>query len=148
MALTWYANQSDCESCRFGALAVIAPLMERMNIAQIINHHLPADPQAELDYGTTLSVLMAARLYSPLALRNVAAWVEESGADILWNIPPAKMNDDRLGRALDAFFEQRHSILALCMCVASSACHCRTSITIRRTCYSPASTRKLKLAKG
>ena len=27
-------------------------------------------------------------------------------------MPPEKMNDDRLGRALDAFFTQRHSILA------------------------------------
>jgi transposase len=83
-----------------------------MNVAQIINQHLPADPQAEFDYGTTLSLLMAARLYSPVALSNVAGWARETGADILWNIPPEKLNDDRLGRALDAFFEQRHSILA------------------------------------
>src|SRR4029077_11734530 len=31
---------------------------------------------------------------------------------ILWNLPADKLNDDRLGRALDAFFDQRHSILA------------------------------------
>lgn len=79
---------------------------------QIIDQHLPADPQAEFDYGTTLSLLMAARLYSPMALSNVAEWAQKSGAEILWNMPPEKINDDRLGRALDAFFEQRHSILA------------------------------------
>lgn len=111
-AFTWYGNQSDAEACRFGALAVIFPLIERMNVIPIINQHCPADPQAEYDYGTTLSLLMAARLYSPLALRNVAEWAKDSGADILWGIPPEKLNDDRLGRALDAFFEQRHSILA------------------------------------
>ena len=94
------------------ALAVIFPLIERMNVVRIINQHLPADPQAEFDYGTTLSLLMAARLYSPLALRNVAEWAKQTGADILWGIPPEKLNDDRLGRALDAFFTQRHSILA------------------------------------
>lgn len=112
MAFTWYGNQTDTEACRFGPLAVIYPLLERMNVKQIINQHVPADPQAEFDYGTTLSLLMAARLYSPLGLSNVAAWATHSGADILWNIPPEKLNDDRLGRALDAFFEQRHSILA------------------------------------
>jgi transposase len=111
-ALTWYGNQSDAEACRFGALAVIFPLLERMNVVNIINQHCPADPQAEYDYGTTLSLLMAARLYSPLALSNVATWAKDSGADILWGIPPEKLNDDRLGRALDAFFQQRHSILA------------------------------------
>jgi transposase len=112
MTFTWYGNQSTAESCRFGALAVIFPLFERMNIRQIINQHLPADPQAEFDYGTTLSLLMAARLYGPIALSNVAKWAEETGADILWNIAPEKLNDDRLARALDAFFTQRHSILA------------------------------------
>jgi len=47
-----------------------------------------------------------------VALSNVAAWAAESGADILWGIAPEKLNDDRLGRSLDAFFKQRHSILA------------------------------------
>jgi transposase len=111
-AFTWYGNQSDAEACRFGSLAVIFPLIERMNVISIINQHCPADPQAEYDYGTTLSLLMAARLYSPLALSNVAEWARQTGADILWNIPPEKLNDDRLGRALETFFGQRHSILA------------------------------------
>jgi transposase len=111
-ALTWYGNQSNVETCRFGALAVIYPLIERMNVKQIINQHCPADPQAEFDYGTTLSLLIAARLYSPLALSNVAQWAADTGADILWGIPSEKLNDDRLGRALDAFFQQRHSVLA------------------------------------
>ena len=112
MSFAWYGNQSESEACRFGALAVIFPLLERMNVMGIINQHLPADPQAEYDYGTTLSLLMAARLYSPMALSNVAEWAHDSGADILWNMPLEKINDDRLGRSLDAFFEQRHSILA------------------------------------
>lgn len=112
MSLAWYGNQSELESRRIGALALIVPLLERMNVAEIINQHLPADPQAEFDYGTTLSLLMAARLYSPTALSNVAEWAEESGADLLWGMPSEKINGDRLGLALNAFFEQRHLILA------------------------------------
>jgi hypothetical protein len=112
MAFTWYGNQSEAEACRYGALAVIVPLLERMNVMQIIDRHIPADPQAEFTYGQSLSLLMAARLYSPTALSKVAEWAGDSGADILWNMPVEKMNDDRLGRALDALFEQRHSILA------------------------------------
>ena len=111
-AFTWYGNQTETEACRFGALAVIFPLIQRMNVIQIINQHCPADPQAEYDYGSILSLLMAARLYSPVALSNVGEWAQDSGADILWDIPPEKLNDDRLGRSLDAFFKERHSILA------------------------------------
>ena len=112
MTITWYGNQSTAQSCNFGALAVIWPLLQRMNVASIINQHLPADPQAEFDHGGILTLLMAARLYSPVALVNVQKWAAESGADILWGIPAEKLNDDRLGRSLDAFFTQRHSILA------------------------------------
>ena len=51
MALTWYGNQSSAEGCNFGALAMLWPLLERMQVANIINAHLPADPQAEFDHG-------------------------------------------------------------------------------------------------
>jgi transposase len=112
MSFTWYENQSEVEGCNFGALAVLWPLLERMRVAELINRHVPADPQAEFDHGRVLSLLLAARLYRPVALVNVAAWAKESGADILWELPVEKLNDDRLGRALDAFFTQRHSILA------------------------------------
>ncbi len=109
---TWYGSQTDVETATFGALAVIEPMIQKINLAGIINQHLPADPQAEFDHGAILSMLAAARLYSPVALSNVGEWAEQSGADTLWNIPAEKLNDDRLGRSLDAFFTQRHSILA------------------------------------
>jgi transposase len=112
MAITWYGNQSSAESCNFGKLAVVWPLLERMNVAGIINRHLPADERAEFDHGTVLSLLIAARLYHPVALVNVANWASESGADILWDIPVEKITDDRLGKSLDAFFTRRHSILS------------------------------------
>ncbi len=113
-AATWYGNQANdnVEARNIGTLAVIAPLLKRMNVAEIIDQHLPADPRAEFDYGSILSVLIAARMFSPLGLVNVANWAKDSGAELLWNIPADKLNDDRLGKALDAFFTQRHSILA------------------------------------
>ncbi len=118
---TWYGNQSDVEGLAFGALAVIEPMIQKINLAGIINQHLPVDVQAEFDHGRLLSLLTAARLYSPVALSNVADWAEKSGADILWDIPVDKLNDDRLGRSLDAFFTQRHSILgSLVLHVAST----------------------------
>ena len=112
MSLTWYGSQSTADSCNFGPLAVVWPLLERMQVANIINRFLPTDRQAEFDHGRILTLLIAARLYSPVALSNVGRWAVDSGADILWDMPPEKINDDRLGRSLDAFFKQRHSILA------------------------------------
>src|SRR3989442_2521040 len=91
MAPTWYGNQSAAESCNLGALAVVWPLLERMNVVEIINRHIPADAQAEFDHGTVLSLLIAARLYNPVALVNVKRWAADSGADILWDMPVEKI---------------------------------------------------------
>ena len=51
MTITWYGNQSEAEGCHFGALAMLWPLLQRMQIARIIDRHLPADPQAEFSHG-------------------------------------------------------------------------------------------------
>jgi transposase len=112
MSFTWYGNQSEAESSDLGPLAVIFPLIQRMRIAEIIDQSVYTDPQADFSAGTVLSLLVAARLYSPMALTSIGAWAEQSGADILFGIPAEKLNDDRLGRALEGLFEQRHTILA------------------------------------
>src|SRR5271156_642240 len=112
MSLTWRGPALVDEFVvNVGPLALIHPLLQKLDIAGIIDRHLPPDPQRELSHGQVLAVLLAARLSQPTALVNVAAWARKAGADILWNLPADKLNDDRLGRALDAFFEQRHSIL-------------------------------------
>jgi len=109
---TWYGGQINAKGAAFGSLVVIAPLLEQMRVADIIDQHLPADEQAEFGYGTILSLLIAARVYSPVALSRVSEWAVASGADVLWKIDADKLNDDRIGRALDAFYDQRHSILS------------------------------------
>jgi len=112
MSINWFASATRDDSCQLGSLAVIAPILQQMDVAAIIDRHLPADPQAEFPWGSVLSLLVAARLSHPVALMNVADWAHHAGADLLWNIPAEKLNDDRLGRALDHFYNQRHSILA------------------------------------
>ena len=112
MCISWSGTVLPRASCNLGPLAVIAPLLEQMDIAAIIDRHLPPDPQREFSHGQVLRMLLGARLAQPLALVNVADWAQESGAEFLWGIPADKLNDDRLGRSLDAFFTQRHSILA------------------------------------
>jgi transposase len=108
---SWQGLPATHEVLNAGPLALLTPLLERLDLAGIINQHLPADPQQQLSHGDVLSLLVAARLCQPTALVNVADWAKKSGADLLWNLPVDKLNDDRLGRSLDAFFEQRHAIL-------------------------------------
>src|SRR5580698_7799898 len=101
-AFTWRGTGSDQEVVNLGPLALIHPLLDQLDIEAIIDRHLPPDPQLEFSHGQVLSLLLAARLCQPTALVNVATWAKKTGADILANIPADKLNDDRLGRALDA----------------------------------------------
>jgi transposase len=110
MADAWHGPTLDDHTLDFGPLALIAPLLQRLDIAALIDQHLPPDPQLAFSHGRVLSLLLAARLCQPTALVNVSTWAQRSGADLLWDIPADCLNDDRLGRALDAFFTQRHSI--------------------------------------
>jgi hypothetical protein len=111
MADAWHGPTLTDKTLTFGPLALIVPLLQRLDIAPIIDRHLPPDPQLAFSHGRILSLLLAARLCQPTALINVPSWAERTGADLLWDLPADCLNDDRLGRALDAFFTQRHSIL-------------------------------------
>jgi hypothetical protein len=112
LSLDFRAPAVDESFLPIGPLALIFPLLQKLRVAEIIDQHLPADPQLEFTYGKVLSLLLAARLQRPRALINVPQWAEQSGAEVLWGLPAEKLNDDRLGRSLHAFFGQRHSIMA------------------------------------
>ncbi len=120
MADAWHGPTLNDQTLAFGPLALIAPLLDRLEIAPIIDRHLPPDPQLAFSHGRVLRLLLAARLCQPTALVNIPSWAERTGAEFLWDLPAAALNDDRLGRALDAFFTQRHSIQTS---VAAQAIH-------------------------
>jgi hypothetical protein len=82
MCIHCYGSATQDESCHFGSLAVVAPLLERMDVAGIIDRHLPADPQAESTYGPLLRLLLAARLANPVVLVNVPEWAQRSGVSL------------------------------------------------------------------
>lgn len=112
MADAWHGPTVADTTLDFGPLALIAPLLQQLDFAPIVDRHLPPDPQLAFSHGRILSLLLAARLCQPTALINLPAWAQRTGAELLWDIPAQSLNDDRLGRALDAFFTQRHSIQA------------------------------------
>lgn len=112
MAIAFHGPALDADVLNLGPLALIQPLLQDLGVVGILDQHLPVDDQAEFAHGRVLSLLLAARMSQPTALVNVPDWARKSAAELLWDIPAEKLNDDRLGRALDAFFFQRHSIMA------------------------------------
>lgn len=112
MTMAFRGPAVDAEVLNLGPLALIHPLLQELGSAGILDQHLPADNQVEFSHGQVLSLLLAARMSQPTALVHVQAWAQKTAAELLWDIPAEKLNDDRLGRSLDAFFSQRHSLRA------------------------------------
>ena len=96
MAFTWHGTARTEAVVNLGPLALIQPLLDQLDIAGIIDRHLPPDPQLEFSHGQVLSLLLAARLCQPTALINLPAWAERTGADILWNLPADKLKEDAI----------------------------------------------------
>jgi Domain of unknown function (DUF4277) len=134
MAQAWYGPTLTDDTRPLGPPALIAPPLQRLDIAAIVDRHLPPDPQRAFSHGRALSLLLAARLRQPTALINVPARAADTGAGLLWDIPAESLNDDRLGRALDAFSTQRHPILTA---AAAQAIH-RADLPPDRLHFDPA----------
>ena len=44
MCISWSGTVLHRAACNLGPLAVVAPLLEQMDVAAIIDRHLPPDP--------------------------------------------------------------------------------------------------------
>ncbi len=87
-------------SMQVGSLPILYALLERLQVRRIINKHVPS--RAQVDIGTVALVLILNRLQTPLPLYRIADWVGRTVLVHQLGIDPAKFNDDRLARALDA----------------------------------------------
>jgi transposase len=89
-----------------GALPVVASFCRRLDLAGIIDRACPVREVATLTHGQVIQVLVANRLTSPTPLRRVEDWAQTWAVTEVFGVPPAALNDDRIGRALDAIAPQ------------------------------------------
>lgn len=92
-------TQAQCRQ-HLGALPVLYTLLESLQVRAIINRHCPTC--AQVDHGTVALVLVLNRLMMPLPAYHIADWMARTVLVRTLGIPPAKFNDDRLARTLDA----------------------------------------------
>ena len=87
---------------RQGALPVIRAYLERLGLRERVDALAPVREVAHLTHGAVVEVLVANRLTAPRPLYDLVAWAEEWAVEALFGLPPAALNDDRLGRCLAA----------------------------------------------
>jgi transposase len=101
---------------RCGALALVAHYLKRLGLVEAVERACPVHGRAQLTHGEVIGALVANRLCDPRPLYDVRGWADEQGAHPLLGTPGALLNDDRLGRALDALSARVEEVKgALCL---------------------------------
>lgn len=85
-----------------GPLPLVRWASERLGLARAVDELLPARRRAELSVGEVVTALVASRLCSPSPLYDVQGWASQAALAELFAVPGQLLNDDRLGRALEA----------------------------------------------
>ncbi len=85
-----------------GALPVVADFCRRLDLQGIVDRACPIRDVATLTHGQVICALVANRLTSPTPLWRVEEWARAWAVEEVFGIQPAALNDDRIGRALDA----------------------------------------------
>src|SRR5215212_3717617 len=85
-----------------GALPVIAEFGRRLDIRGIIDRACPVRDVAIASHGQVIEALVANRLTSPQPLSHIEDWAREWAVAEVFGIEADALNDDRVGRALDA----------------------------------------------
>lgn len=93
-----------------GALPLVAHVLARLGLAEAVERACPVKGRALLSHGEVISALVANRLTDPRPLYDIAGWAERAGAHELLGTPAALLNDDRLGRALDALAREVETV--------------------------------------
>jgi hypothetical protein len=83
-------------------LPVVAEFARRLDVAGIIDRLCPVRDAAVLSHGQVIEALVANRLTSPAPLVRVQDWAEQWAVAEVFGIDAGTLNDDRVGRALDA----------------------------------------------
>ena len=94
-----------------GALPVVASFCRRLDLAGIVDRACPIRQVATLTHGQVIEVLVANRLTSPTPLRRVEDWAATWAVPEVFEILPETLNDDRIGRALDAIAPKLDAIV-------------------------------------
>ncbi len=84
-----------------GPLLLAWHFINKLDLIGTVDRALPQRGRQQLSVGESVAALICSRLCSPSPLYDIAGWASGAALQELLGIPPALLNDDRLGRALE-----------------------------------------------
>jgi transposase len=85
-----------------GPLLLVRHYLDRLGLAGLVDQAAPMRGRAMLTHGEVIAALVANRLTAPSPLYDIAGWASSAAMAELFDVPAMLLNDDRLGRALEA----------------------------------------------
>ena len=85
-----------------GPLLLVHHYLARLGLVELVDAAVPMRGRAMLTHGEVIAALVANRLCGPAPLYDVAGWASSAAMAELFGVPAGLLNDDRLGRALEA----------------------------------------------
>ena len=85
-----------------GPLLLAWHFLGELDLIALVDRALPQRGHQQLSAGEIVAALICSRLRSPSPLYDIAGWASGTALQELVGIPPALLNDDRLGRGLES----------------------------------------------
>ena len=105
-----------------GPLLLVRHYLDRLGLVKLIDEAIPMRGRAQLTHGEVIAALVANRLCAPAPLYDVAGWASSAAMAELLDTPAGLLNDDRLGRALEALAPVAERVRGELALAAASTC--------------------------
>ena len=99
----------EFETRMVGPMVLTTPVLRRLGLAEKVDRLCAIGEQAEMGHGVVAEMVTQCRLTEPQAMYDLPEWAERYGLEGLYLELEAaeQLNDDRVGRMLDAIYDQR-----------------------------------------
>ena len=96
----------ELDSKTIGALPIVNSFIERLQLDQLLSKHIPSRANLKLAHSETLLIMIRNILLEREPLYEVAEWSAKHDKELvgLGDLECNILNDDRIGRSLDALF--------------------------------------------
>ena len=94
---------------RLGGMPIANYFLKRVGIVEAFESHVQADPRDKISVANTLTIALMNIILERFPLYKMGAWSKERG--LLSKTDAQRLNDDRVGRALDRLFKADRAAL-------------------------------------
>jgi hypothetical protein len=107
--MTEILSDVEFETRTIGPLVLTTPVLRHLGLAEAVDRQCPVAEQADMGHGVVAEMVVQCRLTEPQALYDMPDWADRYDLATLYAAleQAEQLNDDRVGRMLDAMYDRR-----------------------------------------